>query len=444
MQVSVETLNDLERRVTVQIPAETFAKEIQDRMQSLSKTVRVDGFRRGKIPLKVIKRLYGDQVRQEVAGKLVESSLREALVQEKLNPLNGPKIEPQPLEEGRDFEYSATFEVLPEFEPAGFEQIQVELPVAEVTEQDVDNMIETLRQQRAVWNVVERPARAGDRVRVDFEGKIDGQDFVGGKGDNARLLLGKGELIKEFEEQLIGQMAGAEIAFDLTFPPDYYVSEVAGKLARFQVKFHAVEEAHLPEVNDAFIASLDVKEGGITALRQALRENMERELRNGIKARVKRQVMRGLLEANPFPLPRALVAAEIENLAKQTRFPVESDDEKTQKIKQRWLAVEACRRVALGLLISRLVATQQIELDSQRVQDHLKSITVSYENPAEVLGWYEQTPWALDGVRALVLEDQVVDWVLERARVTQSPSTFAEIMNPARLPAGPAQQESSE
>ncbi|MDV7393247.1 trigger factor, partial [Arthrospira platensis SPKY1] len=192
--------------------------EIQDRIRSLSKTVRLDGFRQGKVPLKVLNRLYGDQVRQEVAGKLMESSLREALIQEKLNPLDGPKIEPQPLEEGRDFAYSATFEVLPEFEPAGFENIQVERPVAEVTEQDLDNMIETLRQQRAVWNVVERPARAGDRVQVDFEGKIDGQGFVGGKGEDARLLLGKGELIKEFEEQLIGQTAGAEIAFDLPFP----------------------------------------------------------------------------------------------------------------------------------------------------------------------------------------------------------------------------------
>ena len=196
MQVSVETLNDLERRVTVQIPAETFAKEIQDRMRSLSKTIRLDGFRQGKIPLKVINRLYGDQVRYEVISRLMESSLQEALVQEKLRPLDGPKIEPKPLEEGQDFEYSATFEILPEFEPTGFENIQVERPVAEVTEQDVDDMIETLRQQRAVWSAVERPAREGDRIRVDFEGKINGEDFAGGKGDNTELVLGKSNLVE--------------------------------------------------------------------------------------------------------------------------------------------------------------------------------------------------------------------------------------------------------
>ncbi|MFO7641337.1 MAG: trigger factor [Candidatus Competibacteraceae bacterium] len=444
MQVSVETLSDLERRVTVQIPAETFTRDIQDRMRSLSKTVRLHGFRQGKIPLKVIDRFYGDQIRQEIVGKLLESSLREALVQENLNPLHGPKIESQPLKEGRDFEYTATFEILPELEPAGFDQIQVERPVAEVTEQDVDRMIETLRRQQAVWNGVERPARAGDRVRIDFAGKLDGQDFVGGKGDNVWFVLGAGELINEFEEQLIDLTAGAEIAFDVTFPSAYYAKEIAGRSVRFQVKLHAVEEASLPEVDEAFVASLDVKEGGVAALRQALRENMERELRSGIKTLIKRQVLQGLLEANPFPLPRALVAAEVENLAKQTRFPADSDDEKTQEIKKRWLVVEACRRVALGLLISRLATTQEIQVDNQQIHDHLESVAASYQNPAEILSWYEQTPGALDNVRAVVLEDQVVEWVLERARVSERASTFAEIMNPVRLPGRPAQQEFSE
>jgi trigger factor len=443
MQVSVETLNDLERRVTVQIPAETFTKEMQDRMRSLSKTVRLDGFRKGKIPIKVIDRLYGDQVRYEVISKLVENSLQEALVQEKLRPLDGPKIEPQPFEEGRDFAYSATFEILPEFEPTGFEEIHVERPVAEVTEQDVDNMIETLRQQRAIWSVVERPAREGDRVRVDFEGKIDDRDFAGGKGENTNLVLGKSALLKDFEERLIGLSAGAEIVFDLTFPADYYAVDVAGKTARFQVKLHAVEESHLPEVDETFIAGFEIGDGGITALRQALRENMERELHNGIKARVKRQVMQGLLEANPFPLPQALIAVEIENLARQMSFPPEANDEKSQQLKTQWFEPEARRRVALGLLVSRLAVTQQIEVDSQRVRGHLESLAASYQDPAEVLRWYEKTPRALDSVRALVLEEQIVEWVLERARVSASPSTFAEIMNSVQPPTGSVRQESS-
>ncbi|MDS4069922.1 MAG: trigger factor [Candidatus Competibacter sp.] len=444
MQVSVETLSDLERRVTVQVPAERVAKEIQDRLQSLSRRVKVDGFRPGKVPLRLIKRLYGDRVRFEAVSELVEHSLHEALVQEKLNPLGGPKIEPRTLEDGQDLEYCATFEVLPEFEPAGFENIEVERLVAEVTEQDVDHMIDNLRQQRAIWNTVERPAREGDRVRLDFEGKIDGRDFPGGKGENAAVVLGKGAMLEDFEVRLAGLGAGAELEFDLTFPEDYQTRDLAGKTARFEVKLHAVEEANLPEVDDAFAESFDVKEGGVAGLRLSLRRNMERELRDGIKAAVKRQVMQGLLDANRIPLPRALIDLEIENLARQLYFPADAKDEKTQQLKTQLFESEARRRVALGLLVSRLAAIWEIKVDEQRIRNHLESITSAYENPTEVIRWYEQNPQAMESVRALVLEDQIVDWLLERARVTEKASTFAEIMTPARQPAEPAAQESTE
>ena len=440
MQVSVEMLNDLERRVTVQVPAERVAKEIQDRLIAMSRRVKVDGFRPGKVPLKLIRRLYGDQVRYEAVSELMEHSLRDALVQEKLNPLGGPKIEPKPLEEGQAFEYSATFEVMPEFDPSGFENIKVERPVAEVTEQDVDHMIETLRQQRTIWTAVERPARDGDRVRFDFEGKIDGQDFAGNKGENAQIVLGGKSLLADFETRLIGLTPGTETEFDLTFPEDYQVKEVAGKTAHFQVKLHGVEEAHLPEVDDAFAEKFDVKEGGVPALRQALRENMERELREGIQAVTKRQVMQGLLEANTVPLPQALIEVEIEQLASQLRFPPSNNDEKIQQLKAKLFETEARRRVALGLLISKLATKQGIQADEERVRARLDAFAATHEEPAEVLRYYEQTPNALDNVRALVLEDQIVDWVLERAQVTEKASTFAEIMMPSQQPvAAPAE-----
>lgn len=440
MQVSVETLNDLERRVTVQVPAERVAKEIQDRLIAMSRRVKVDGFRPGKVPLKLIRRMYGDQVRYEAVSELMEHSLRDALVQEKLNPLGGPKIEPKPLEEGQAFEYSATFEVMPEFDPSGFENIKVERPVAEVTEQDVDHMIETLRQQRTIWTAVERPARDGDRVRFDFEGKIDGQDFAGNKGENAQIVLGGKSLLADFETRLIGLTPGTETEFDLTFPEDYQVKEVAGKTAHFQVKLHGVEEAHLPEVDDAFAEKFDVKEGGVPALRQALRENMERELREGIQAVTKRQVMQGLLEANTVPLPQALIEVEIEQLASQLRFPPSNNDEKIQQLKAKLFETEARRRVALGLLISKLATKQGIQADEERVRARLDAFAATHEEPAEVLRYYEQTPNALDNVRALVLEDQIVDWVLERAQVTEKASTFAEIMMPSQQPvAAPAE-----
>ena len=235
MQVSVETLNDLERRVTVQLPAEQITREIQDRLVSMSRRVKVDGFRPGKVPLKVLKRMYGDRTRYEVVSELMEHSLREALVQEKLNPLGGPRLETKTLEEGQDLEYCATFEVMPEFELSGFENIRVERLVSEVTDQDVDRMIETLRQQRAIWSAVERSARIGDRVRFDFEGTIAGQSFTGSKSKNAGVVLGTGTMLKDFEDHLIDLSTDTEIEFNLTFPEDYQDNEVAGKVAHFQI-----------------------------------------------------------------------------------------------------------------------------------------------------------------------------------------------------------------
>lgn len=445
MQVSVETLNDLERRVTVQVPAEQVAKEIQDRLVSLSRRAKVDGFRPGKTPLNIIKRLYGDQVRYEAISELMEQSLREALIQEKLNPLGGPKLEPKTLEDGKDLEYCATFEVMPEFEPSGFDSIKVERPHAEVTDQDVDDMIETLRQQRVIWNAVERSARAGDRIRFDFEGKIEGQSFVGGQHENTELILGKGTMLKDFEDHLIGLSAGAESEFDVSFPEDYQAKEVAGRAVRFQIKLYVVEEASLPEVDEAFAESFDVKGGGVAALRQSLRENMERELREGIKSAVKQQVLQGLLDANAIPLPRALINIEIEQLARQLRLPADPGDERAQQMKTYLFETEACRRVALGLLISQLATTQQIKADDQRIRDHLDSIAATYQEPAEVVRWYQQTPHAIDSIRALVLEEQVVEWLLERAQVNEKMSTFAEIMTPNQPAAvNIAKQESTE
>ena len=431
MQVSVETLSDLERRVTVQVPAAKVEKEIDDRLQSLSRRVKVDGFRPGKVPLKLVKKIYGDQVRYEAISELVQHTLHEALVQEKLNPLGGPKVEPKNLEEGQDLEYSATFEVMPEFEPTGFESIQVERPTAEVTEQDIDAMIENLRQQRKTWAPVEQPAGEGHRVRIDFEGKIDGQTMAGGKGENASLVLGEGSMLKDFEAGIAGLTTGAETEFDLTFPEDYHAQEIAGKTARFWVKINSVEEASLPEVDDAFAASFDIHEEGIAGLRRSLRDNMERELLDGIKTAVKRQVMQGLLEANPVPTPQALVELEIESLARQLPFPEDAKDEKSQQLKIQLFEAEARRRVALGMLISQLATSQGITVDEGRIRNQLESLASTYQEPEEVIRWYEKTPQALESVRASVLEDQIVEWLLERAQVSEKASTFAEIMRPA-------------
>ncbi len=443
MRVSVEALSDLERRVTIQVPAERVAKEIQDRLLSLSRQVKVDGFRPGKAPLKLVKRMYGDRVRYEATAELMESTLQEALRAEQLNPLGRPSLDAKNLEEDQDLEYSATFEIMPEFELAGFDGIQVERPLAEVTEQDIDEMIETLRQQRAVWTVVERAAADGDQIRIDFEGAIDGVNFEGGKGENINVVIGKGAMLKDFEAGLVGLKAGDETTFDVTFPENYQAKDLAAKTAQFRVKVHVVEESVLPTVDATFAESFDVKENGVAGLRQSLRDNMQRELKEGIKATIKRQVMQGLLDANPIALPKVLIGYEIQQLAQQLQFPLDRKDEKIQQIKNKLFEPEARRRVALGLLISRLASAQAIKPDEQRILNYLETVASTYQDPNEVIRWYQQTPQALDDVKALVLEDQIVDWLLERAQVTEKASTFAEVMRPSKKPDEVTEQEPS-
>lgn len=443
MQVSVETLNALERRVTVRVPAERVATETQSRLQALSRKVKVHGFRPGKIPFKVMKRLYGQQAWLDTVSELMGHSLHEALAQENLNPLGHPKIEPKSLQEGEDFEYSATFEVAPQIEPTGFETIQVVRPVAEVTEQDVDNMIQNLRWQQAIWNAVERPVRQDDRVHIDFEGQIDGQEFPGNKGENAEFVLDGKSLLKDFEGRLFGLSPGAESEFDLTLPEDHPNKKLAGKTAHFQIKLHSVEEATLPEVDDVFAEKFDLQEGGVAALRTSLLDNMQRNLRESIKSTVKRQVMQGLLQANPFPVPQALVEAEIDNLASQMDFPKDFpkgfSNEYIQQLKVKLFGPQAHQRVALGLLMSELVARQNFQVDEQRVRDILETLASAYQNPEEFTRAYEQNPQLLGRVRTLALEEQTVDWLLDRAQVAEKNSSFYEIMD-SRRPAIPGEQ----
>jgi len=425
MQVSVEELDGLERRMTVAVPPEKIDPEIQTRLADLAKKIRFDGFRPGKVPFKVVKRLYGPRVRQEVMGEVLESSYQEALSQVALRPVGKPAIEPVNMKEGENFEYSATFEILPTFELQGVDGLKAELPVAEVTETDLDHMIETLRKQRTVWHDVERAAREGDRVTLDFEGKLDGQDFPHNKADHVTVVPGSGAMIPGFEGQLLGLQAGAETEFDVSFPEDYHAAELAGKTARFTVKVHSVAEPELPPVDEAFAAAFGVQEGGVHNLRKAIRDNMERELRNAIQAQLKHQLLQGLLDANDILVPRAMVEREVERLTEQSNIPAgDQGGEAAVRIKTMVLEPAARRSVALGLIISKLVQTYGIQLDNNRVRNHLEVMVAAYENPEQVVDWYKSHPEAQERINALVLEDQVMEWLLERAEVTEKPGTF--------------------
>lgn len=435
MQVSVEELGGLERRLTVQLPAARIEQEIEQRLQDLSRRVKLDGFRPGKVPLKVVKRMYGGQVRQEVLGELMQSSFQEAVSGQNLRPAAGPQISPSAAAEG-DFAYAATFEVLPEFELQGFEGIAVERPVAEVSDADIDSMLETLRKQRTVWTPVERPAQTGDRVTVSFEGTIDGVAFPGGKGDDVPVVLGAGGMLPDFENGLIGIAAGEAREIAVSFPEGYHAQELAGRTARFALNAGVVAEPSLPPVDEEFAKAFGVEDGSVESLRAALRDNMTRELGQGIKTRVKKQVMDALLAANPIELPKVLVTEEIDRIAQQAGFPAASaGNAEADKIKEGVFAEEARRRVALGLLISRLVVQEKLTADPARVVEQLTTMASTYQDPNEVMQWYLKNPQAMEGLRALALEDTVVDWVLARASVTEQPSTFDAVMRPAPAPA---------
>ena len=311
MQVSVETTEGLERRLSVEVPAERIDSEVQQRLKKMAGSVRLDGFRPGKVPMKVVQNRFGEQIRHEVIGEVLQSSFYEAISQEKLRPAGRPEIEPTSMEPGKSLAYTAVFEVYPELTLAGMEQIKIERPVTGIEATDIDRMIETLRKQRTTWKAVERPAQDGDQLVMDFEGTIDGEGFQGNKAEGARLVLGSGRFIPGFEEGMLGAAPGEERTLDLQFPEDYPAKEVAGKPVQFKVRLTAVEEPRLPEVNEEFAKSFGVADGDLESLREQVRENMQRELDQTIKNTVKNQVMDGLIGANPIEIPKALITEEI-------------------------------------------------------------------------------------------------------------------------------------
>jgi trigger factor len=422
MQVSVENTSALERRMTVQIPAEQVDSVVKTRLQSMTRTVRLDGFRPGKVPFKVVERKFGPQVRLEALGELISSTYQEALQQQNLRPAGEPRIDPPQSQGGETLEYVATFEVYPDFEPAPVADLKVTRPAAEVTDADVDGMLEKLRKQRVDWEPKEDAAALGDRVIIDFEGTIDGEAFSGNKASNLPLELGSKTMIDTFEEQLVGARAGEERSIEVKFPADYSFADVADKPARFQVKVSQVQAAHLPELDDTFANSFGISEGGLEGLRAEVRRNMERELSQTIKNKVKRQVFDALLEQNAIDVPRALVNSEVDALERQAR------EQGMQAGGREAFEQEAGRRVALGLIIGEIIRRNQLQVDPERVRAEIENLSASYEKPEEVVQYYYNNRDALAGVQSYVMEDIVTDWVLDQAQVTEESTTFDGIM----------------
>jgi len=428
MQVSVETTGALERRIEVSVPRERIEQAIDERLKRVSRTAKLKGFRPGKVPFKVVKQQFGAQVRQEVLSDLMQSSFAEAVTQQKLNPAAGPRIEPISVGPEQDLKYRATFEIFPEIDLKGVEGIAVTRPVATVTEADVDAMVLNLREQRPRFDAVERESREGDRVTMDFEGQIDGAEFEGSKGTDVAVLLGGGRMLKDFETGITGMRGDERKQIDVPYPADYHNAALAGRVAKFDVHLKKVEEKQLPELDDEFCREYGVLEGGIEQLRKEVRENMERELEQNVRARLKAQLMEGLLAANPVDVPQSLVDAQVREMQVDAARRMGARDA-SQVPPPEPFVEGARRRVALGLLIGELIKTRGLKIDRERVESRLADLAASYPDPDQIIKAYRQNADALRQIENVVIEDQVVDLLLEKARVNDQPATFKDVMN---------------
>jgi trigger factor len=432
MQANLETLGQLERRLSIAVPLVEIESEVDQRLKKLSRTVRMHGFRPGKVPLKVVAQQYGPQVRQEVLGDTLQKTFGEAVKQQNLRVAGYPRFEAKPVSEGANaFEYSATFEIYPEVVPGDISAATITRPTLEVTEAEVDHTVDIMRKQRVQYEPAERAAQDGDRVRIDYRGTMGGEEFQGSSAQNQPVVLGEGRLLPDFEKNLLGMKAGEKKSFDLRFPDDYHGKDVAGKTATFEVTVSEVAAPKLPEVDAEFAKTLGVQDGDIAKMRAEIRANLEREVKARLKSRVKDQVMQTLLDATALEAPKALVGMETERLQQLARQDLAARGVKVDENTPMPADVfeqQAKRRVNLGLILGEVVKTQQLQAKPEQVRAAVEEQAQSYEKPEEVVKWFYQAPDRLREIESIVLEDNVVAWALATARVEEKSIAFDELM----------------
>lgn len=433
MQVSVETTQGLERRLTIRVPSDKIDTEVENRLKRLVKTQRVDGFRPGKAPVAVIRKRFGAALRDEVAFDVAQRSFIEAVIAEKLNPAGTPTLQMLANDAGKDLEFTATVEIYPEFEVQGLDSLAVDKPVASVVDGDVDAMIETLRQQQAKWQQVERAAADGDRLIIDFSGSLDGVEFEGGKAEGFSVVLGAGRMIPGFEAALVGKKAGDSFVAPVTFPADYHAEHLKGKAADFAMTVKQVEGRVLPEVDAEFIKTYGVAEATVEALRAEVRRNMERELRGALKNQTKENVIEALLGANAIEVPKALVDQEVDSLRQQAveRFGGGRGG-KLPELPREIFAEQAERRVRIGLVLGQFIRQSDLKVDEARVEAILNEVAGAYEDPADVISYYRSQENLMQSLRNLALEDQAIDAVLAKAKVNEVAKAFSDVVNSQR------------
>jgi len=427
---NVETLSNLERRVSMTLPAKDIEREIDERLKKLARNIKMPGFRPGKVPLKLVAQTYGPQVRSEVLSDAVQKAFSEALKEANLRVAGFPRIEKKDGADTAALEFSATFEIYPEVKLGDLAGVTIERPQVSVDDAAVDKTIAILRKQRTRYVAVERPAKEGDRLTVDFAGTIDGEPFAGGSAENFVFTIGEQRMLPEFEKAASGMKPGETKTFELTFPADYHGKEVAGKGATFQLTVKTIEEPQLPEVDAAFAKSLGVADGDVEKMRSEIRANVERETNKRIEARVKSQVLDALLAASPLELPKSLVQMEAQQLVERAQADLQARGVKPGQIPLDPAAFEATakRRVALGLIIGELARTENLQPKPAEVRAVVEQEAATYESPAEVVKWFYMQPQRLSEMEGVALEANVVKWVLGKTRVVDKPLAFDELM----------------
>ena len=431
MQTSLENLGLLERRLNMAVPVEEIEKQVDERLKKLSRNLRMAGFRPGKVPLKLVAQQYGPQVRSEVIGDAVQKAFSDAVREQNLKVAGYPRIEPKSAEaDAKSIEFSATFEIYPEVVLGDIGESRIERPALTVGDAEVDKTLEILRKQRRHFHRVERPAAAGDRVTADFLGKIDDVEFAGGKASDFVFVLGEKQMLPEFEANALGLAAGGTKTFELTFPGDYHGKDVAGKSARFELSVKLVEEPHLPEVDAEFARSLGVADGDLVKMRAEVRANIEREVKKRAQTDIKNKVMQVLLDATKIDLPKALIEMETQRLVQAARSDLESRGMKIEQlpINPEMFEQQAQRRVSLGLIIAEMVKAHGFAVKPEQVRAMVQEQAETYEQPDEVVKWVYSQPQRLSEIESLVLEDNVVAWVLKHAKVEDKAVKFDEFM----------------
>ena len=430
MEATTAQANELERRIDLSIAIENVEKEMDQRLKRMGKNIKMPGFRPGKVPFSIVKQQYGSQARHEVLSEELDRVFGETVTARKMRVAGYPRIEPKASESTTHLEFSAIFEVYPDFTPADMSTAEVERPVLEVADKEIDKTLEILRKQRVSYEDTDRVAAKEDRVVIDFLGRKDGEPFQGGQATDYPFVLGQGMMLPDFEKAVEGARSGESKTFDLTFPADYFAKDLAGQTVQFEVTVKQVQAPKLPEIDAEFARSMGIADGDVAKMRAEIEANLKREVKRRIQGKVKDQVMEALIKANPISTPNALIEMEIQRLMQAARQDMEQRGMKVadMPIQPEWFADQARRRVVLGLILAELVKSEKLQPTPEQVRAMVEESAQSYEHPEEVVRWYYAQPQRLGEVEGLAIENNVVEWVLGKAKVTDKAAVFDELM----------------